>query len=515
LWLVGFELRIYWRGLFGVKGENPWPRIGLFCIVAVVGLGTGFLIASLLARADPIQAPDTLALILVSFALAVPASLMISQSIGAVINVAYTRADLALLFSSPVSPWVVTTSRVLGVVLNVALLYVALLLCVMAWAPFVGAVQWLGLIPAVLGIAMAATAIGILLALGLMRLVGPRRARVVSQVLAGLLGAGLFIGFQSFNFLPEEREEAAIAAALEWVRSLDTPAWNPLLLPARALIGPAWAQGLWFGLALVMLLGASWLFARVLPGFLAAVEGMATRPVRTAPGARAFQGGLMRTLVWKEWRLLARDPMLLFQIGLQLAYLVPLVVVMAINLGRSPETAAINALYGGLCVFLAAGLAGSLAWLTASAEDAPELIAASPVRRATIETGKLIAAVAPVALLLLTPAVLIGWTAPLAGLATFAAGACAACTAALIGVWYQKPGNRREFRRQRNTSFVAGFGQFVLGGSWSAVAGLTISGLVVWAAIPLILIAITIFVLEDGRPKGARDVAVVPQPATR
>jgi ABC-2 type transport system permease protein len=507
LWLLGFEIKLYWRGLFGTKGENPWPRVALIGFLLVLGAGAGFVGASVLSTLAPVENPSTASLILASFFLAAPASLMISQATGSVINVVYTRGDLPLLFSSPISPWAVTMSRALGVVINVCLLYLALLIFVMAWAPFVGAGAWFGLIPTVLALGMAATAFGMLLALGLMRLVGPKHARTVSQVMAGLFGAGIFIAFQSFNFLPDEREEVVIRSVIAWVRSVDTPAWNPALLPARAALGPPLAQGAWFGLALSFFACATFLFSRVLPRFVASIESIGAAKPKTKTGAKAFRSGVMANLLYKEWRLLRRDPLLLFQISLQLAYLFPLVLVMLTNISFRPDNAGpANAVFSSFCVLLLSSLGGNLAWLTASAEDAPDLIGGCPVGRGTVEAAKFFAAFVPVAALGLIPAGVFAMTSPFIGVVVFLCGAGAAASAALLGVWYQKPGNRREFRQKRQTSWTAAFGQAILAFSWSAVAGLIIGGLALWAAIPAILIAITLFVLEDGRPKGARDI---------
>jgi ABC-2 type transport system permease protein len=55
--------------------------------------------------------------------------------------------------------------------------------------------------------------------------------------------------------------------------------------------------------------------------------------------------------------------------------------------------------------FIAAQVAASLAWITVSGEDAPELIAAAPVSRAEVESAKIAAVGVPI-LVIVAPALL-------------------------------------------------------------------------------------------------------------
>jgi len=144
-------------------------------------------------------------------------------------------------------------------------------------------------------------------------------------------------------------------------------------------------------------------------------------------------------------RLLRRDPVLLSQIGLQLVYLLPLAFILiqpaqGIDLGRYADTAFAPAL-----TILSSTLAGSLIWITVSAEDAPDLIAAAPVSRRLVDRAKLVAAVGPVLALMAIPVALLLLRSPVAG-AWAAVGCVAAGTSAgLIGVWRKNPGSRKAF----------------------------------------------------------------------
>ena len=87
----------------------------------------------------------------------------------------------------------------------------------------------------------------------------------------------------------------------------------------------------------------------------------------------------------KEWRLLARDPALAFQIVLRLIYLAPIALA-AFGRGRGPPLAPGARL---LQRDVAGQLVGSFAWLAVSAEDAPDLLAVAPVGERQVERAKL------------------------------------------------------------------------------------------------------------------------------
>src|SRR4029077_3637360 len=94
------------------------------------------------------------------------------------------------------------------------------------------------------------------------------------------------------------------------------------------------------------------------------------RPVAIGPAAPA------RALRRKEWTLLLRDPWLASQTLMQLLYLLP----PALLLWRSfVDDSGALALIVPVLIMAAGQLAGGLAWLTISGEDAPDLVAAAPV----------------------------------------------------------------------------------------------------------------------------------------
>src|SRR5262249_36365769 len=123
-------------------------------------------------------------------------------------------------------------------------------------------------------------------------------------------------------------------------------------------------------------------------------------------------------------------------------------------------------------VLIATTLAASLAWITVSAEDAPDLIAAAPVSRDQIERAKATAAAGPVIVLLLGPAVIASLAEVSAGFWLVLGGAAAILSACLIAIWYQKPGTRKNFRRRTRAGFFVNIGQAFITLCWVGATGL-------------------------------------------
>ena len=111
------------------------------------------------------------------------------------------------------------------------------------------------------------------------------------------------------------------------------------------------------------------------------------RPVRRGPRATAFRGGSrQQALRWKEFLLLRRDPWLVSQSLMQLLYLVP----PALMLWRSfSESSAAIVLITPVIVMAAGQLAGGLAWLTISGEDAADLVATAPLPPSRVIRAKI------------------------------------------------------------------------------------------------------------------------------
>ena len=92
-----------------------------------------------------------------------------------------------------------------------------------------------------------------------------------------------------------------------------------------------------------------------------------------------------RVLRQKEWTLLARDPWLVSQTLMQILYLLPPALLLWVTFrdGTGAYVVLIPV------VVMAAGqLAGGLAWLSISGEDAPDLVATAPIAAAPRPAGQ-------------------------------------------------------------------------------------------------------------------------------
>jgi hypothetical protein len=172
-------------------------------------------------------------------------------------------------------------------------------------------------------------------------------------------------------------------------------------------------------------------------------------------GATAFRGGSrQRALRAKEFLLLRRDPWLVSQSLMQLLYLVP----PALMLWRSfSESSNAIVLITPVIVMAAGQLAGGLAWLTISGEDAADLVATAPLPPSRVTRAK-------VEVVLI---VIAATFAPLIAALAFASVTQAAVTAlgviiatisaAAIQLWFRVQAKRSQFRRRQTSSRLATF----------------------------------------------------------
>jgi ABC-2 type transport system permease protein len=323
---------------------------------------------------------------------------------------------------------------------------------------------------------------------------------VTAQVLGALIGASLVLAFQLPNLSQRADRAANYERAIEWISSLQLAADHPLFLPARAFMGDPQASAWWIGgSAFLFLLSTLW-FSQRFAADAAAVQSLGPRRRSPDLTARPFRGGVTISLVRKEWRLLARDPVLLSQVLLQFVYMIPLAIMWArVTGGDGAASDGILGLMGGAVAAISASLAAAVTWITVSAEDAPDLVAAAPIERATVERGKLLAAAAPILALAGLAASLIAQESLGAGLWTFAGAASAALSAGLIGVWHQQPGSRRDFRRRPRASWTAQLGQAFVGIGWAGATGLAAAGQPLLALVPGLIALGLLLALGESR----------------
>jgi ABC-2 type transport system permease protein len=286
------------------------------------------------------------------------------------------------------------------------------------------------------------------------------------------------------------------ALASEPILALAPDGDSPLWLPARAMLGDGLALAILF-VASLMMLGAA--IVLVAPRFadcaIAAAGTTMSREGRRATGfRRASPMGMLRA---KEWALLRRDPWLMSQTLMQMLYLLP----PAFLLWRSFEDSRASVVLLVPVLVMAAGqLAGGLAWLAISGEDAPELIATAPLTARQVIRAKIEAVIGCIALVfapfLLALALLDAYAAIVAGLGI----AAAASAATAIQLYFRAQAKRSQFRRRQTSSRVATFAEAFSSISWAGAAALAAAGTTI-AVIPAIIALAILFGVRMIRPK--------------
>jgi ABC-2 type transport system permease protein len=127
-------------------------------------------------------------------------------------------------------------------------------------------------------------------------------------------------------------------------------------------------------------------------------------------------------------------------------------------------------------VMAAGQLAGGLAWLAISGEDAPDLVATAPIPRDFVIQAKVEAVLGSVAMIFAPFVLVMAYASPRDGLFATAGIIVAALAATLIQLWFRTQARRKQFRRRQTSSRVATFAEAFSSIAWAATAGLAAAG---------------------------------------
>jgi ABC-2 type transport system permease protein len=476
-WLLRHELRLGWRK---VGGSRLW-------LMAL--LGGGFwvvlhVLAFLLLRHADLDALDRWTAPLAGSLLWFVLTLMLSHAILLSVAALFDRGDLDLLLSSPLPSRTIFVVRGLGIAISSVTLYAYFLLPLAHAGLMTGHARLLAIYPTLASMALLATAAGLLLTLALVRLIGARRARTVAQVLGALTGAVIFLVMQSQNMAGLGMRRRMVRQLIEWMKpggplAFDSGLWTFF----HAAIGRPWPL-------LAMLAagaGSFWLVVmlahrRFVEGTQESVTGTAKRTAPASGVPLRFRSGLVRTVLMKEWRLILRDPQLIAQTLLQVLYLMPLIFIVF----RRQD---MLAMVVPSAVLLSGTLTGTLAWITVTAEEAPELIGVAPVPLGHIRWIKVLAAMLPVWLLVSPLFVFLlinnAWHAAVFVLCLAGSTACGG----MMQVWYPRQGDRRNMRRRAQSGKFVSLLEGLSGLGWAGVAWCLVAA-PMFAPLPLLFAAV-------------------------
>jgi ABC-2 type transport system permease protein len=217
----------------------------------------------------------------------------------------------------------------------------------------------------------------------------------------------------------------------------------------------------------------------------AGVSHAATRQPGRSPRFRARTP--RRTLRQKEWKLLLRDPWLVSQSLMQILYLLPPAILLWRGFGEG--TNALLVLVPVL-VMAAGQLAGGLAWIAISGEDAPDLVGSAPVPSREVMRAKLEAVLAAIAMVFVSFIAALALAAPGHALASALGIAVASASAIAIQLWFRSQARRGDFRRRQVSSRTATFAEAFSSITWAATAALMAAGSVLALATAAVAVGI-------------------------
>lgn len=475
-WLIRNELRLAWRAMTAKTKPWVWAVLILLGLAAVI-VPLFFLAQDVRGKLAFNGAPPNFAVIIAQGFVLVTFTLLLSGTIASSVEALFERGDLDLLVSSPLDSKVIFASRALSVALKTFFSSLALILLIVIVGVTLGIWQVLGLIPVLAALSLIAAGFGMLLTLGLVRLLGARRAKTVAQVLSAVVGAAIYLASQSFRFLGDSSTTSGIAG---WIvrffrGNVDTSSF--WWLPARAVfldpIGTIamlalGAVLLWFTTNLVhntFILGTQTATTGGGKRLSTATSNSSGKPVK-------FASGLTRIVMNKEWRLIARDPYLISQLGLQMLYLLPAIFVFwqpgSSNFsmfGSSFASYTVNI----FIVLLGGTLISRLTQIIVAGEEAPELLAMSPAGGENLRWIKFAGVLIP-AILLFSPLlilIVVRNMHPLVGLLAFFG---TVLSLGILQVWNAKIQPRADLmKRGGRSDFLTGLIQALVTFAWLAV----------------------------------------------
>ena len=486
------EFRLAWRDWLSMltAGKRRRARVVAAAFVAFA-VFMHFIAYSVVAPFAEIQVDaDRGTLVVITGCAVLAWSLMMSQAMESVTRAFYARSDLDLILSSPVIAQRVFAVRIATIAAS------TMLMAVLIAAPFInvlvwrGGARWLAAYGAVLAVGAIAAAMSVALTVALFRTMGPRRTRLAAQIVAAVIGAIFVIGLQmaaivSYGTISQIaflKSETLVAI----VPQIDSMVW----VPARAILGEGTALLVVLATAATMLGAAIAICSARFGEHAIAAAGVSEGGTARRHSSHAFRAASPKQMLRrKEWTLLIRDPWLASQTLMQLLYLLPPALMLWQAFGQRADD---MVLLVPVLVMAAGQLAGGLAWLAISGEDAPDLVQTAPVPAQWIVRAKFEAVAGGIAAVF-GPFVLMAAivSPPDAAAAAFGIAA-AVLSSTLIQLWFRTQARRKHFRRRQTSSRVATFAEAFSSIAWAATAGLAASGK--WQAAITAVIAVGILV---------------------
>jgi ABC-2 type transport system permease protein len=489
VWFARHEWRLAWRDWLWMMSAGRRKRLRAVALALGAFVAFMHLVACWVIGPYAGAAINKQTLVAITGTVLLSWMLMISQAMETVTRAFYARSDLDLILASPVAAERLFAVRIVTVALSTTMMALPLA------GPFIdvliarGGWRWLGAYGLIVAMGAAATTLAVGLTVALFRVLGAKRTRFVAQVVAAVIGAAFVIGLQIVAILSYGTiSRTAVLQSTALVALAPDPT-SLLWWPARAALGEV--------LPLIGVLAASLASLAAAVAFVAprfAEYALAAAGIGQSGGAQArrrdaFRGRTspQRALRRKEWILLRRDPWLMSQTLMQMLYLVP----PALMLWRSFNGAGGALLLLVPVLVMAAGqLAGGLAWLAISGEDAPDLVATAPVPARSVLRAKIEAVLGAVALIFAPLVLALAVASPWHALVAACGIAAAAAAATAVQFWFRSQAKRSQFRRRQVSSRLATFAEAFSSIGWAATAAVAATSL--WLAIAPAVLALLV-----------------------
>lgn len=495
LWLARGEARLLARDAQRMSRKLGWILLAVFAVMHLVGLA--------LLRELRRQGPtETQIVMVLAIAMGFIFALMLAKALTAAVHAIHGRRDLDLLFSAPVPTYRIVAVRMGSVALGTALPFLFIVAPLVDIFVLAGNFRFLGVYAVIASFALVTTVLGLLMALGLLKLVGARRTELAAQIIGAVFGALAFLLSQARVLLPESWRETLWMSVFERAASIESggdPWW---MWPGQASTSDA--------RALSIIVAGSILFFAVSTRLVAPAVAWWARASFGAPGPVAarrvqrgddlvFRAGVLRALFVKEWRLLARNPLTVFHTLMKSLYLAPLVVVAL----RAEDPLLGAAGVAGLIVAISLQLASALAHTTVSGEDARDLVAAAPLPAARMRLVKLAAAMIPVLALAIAASLGLALVSPRAAIWSLVMSLGAAVCAGMLELWHEEPPSRTDLRRRTHDLSALTFVETAMTLAFGGATFLAIKGSP-YAFAPAAIGVVILFALA---PRGPRKAA--------
>lgn len=487
VWFAQHELRLTWRDAMAMLTAGRRRREGIVWIFVISFAGLMHGVAWL--ALGPLRAglhPDLPTLIVITAGILLSGSAMLSQAMESVTRTFYTRSDLELILSSPTPAHKLFAVRIGAIGLTVSvmsLLFVGPFIDVLALR---NGPRWLAAYGVIVAVSLVATAIAIALTAALFQTIGPKRTRLVAQIVAAVIGGAFVIGLQlaamfstgTLSRLAFLRSSTALAHA----PGLASPVW----WPARAALGDGTAFAAVVLASLAVFATITIIYAPRFANYVFSAASISRDRVTQHRNSHKFAvRSPAATLRRKEWVLLLRDPWLMSQSLMQLLYLLPPTLLMWRSFTFGGNAAAILV---PVLIMASGQLSGGLAWLTISGEDAPDLVLTAPVSRTRLLLAKIEAVMGSIAIVFGPFFVGLLIYAPRLAIIAAAGVTASAMSAALIQLWFRAQAKRSQFRRRHTSSRIATFAEAFSSILWAATGGVAAAGS--WFAAIIALLAI-------------------------